>query len=182
MSLQGWAETLITSQVDGSTLTGAATASMLPAAAKYTLQPNFFAIGKQLLIEASGRISLNATPGACTYAVTFGGTTVFDGKAMAMDTAGYTNVNWYLRILMTCRAIGASANLMGQGTWQSTCIAGQIATPPKGGLVAMLPWNTAPAVGSNFDSTTTQQVDVAFTQTVATGSMTCHQYSLISLN
>jgi hypothetical protein len=49
-------------------------------------------------------------------------------------------------------------------------------------VTALLPWNAAPAVGATFDSTTSQVVDFFFTQTVATGSMTLHQYSLISLN
>jgi hypothetical protein len=46
----------------------------------------------------------------------------------------------------------------------------------------MLPWNSAPAVGNNFDSTASQQVDIFFTQTVATGSLTVHQYELIAAN
>lgn len=184
MSLQSWQETLITAQVDGAALTSAAAASAIPAAAKFTLPPNFFStIGKQLLLKASGRISVAVTtPGTARYDVRFGGTVVFDGLAIALDTAGYTNVGWWLEILLTCRAIGASANLLGQGQFMSTIIAGQPATPPKGSLVAQLPWNSAPGVGNNFDSTASQAVDLFFTQTVATGSQTLHQYQLVALN
>jgi hypothetical protein len=184
MSLQTWQETLITSQVDGSAITAAAATSMLPEAAKYTLPANFFSIGKQLLIKASGRISsVITTPGTARYDVRFGGTVVFDGLAALLDSvAAHTNVGWTLEILLTCRAIGSSANLFGQGGWTSEDILGVPATAPKGVLTAILPWNSAPAVGSNFDSTTSQQVDVFFTQTVATGSMTCHQFSLVALN
>lgn len=185
MSVQSWQETLVTSQVDGSALTAAATASMIPAAAKYTLPANFFSvIGKQLLIRATGRIStVITTPGTARFLVVFGATTVFDSLAILPDTvAAHTNVGWVLEILLTCRAIGTSGNLMGQGTWTCEDILGVPASAPKGVLTAILPWNSAPAVGSNFDTTATQQVDLQFTQTVATGSITCHQYALIAQN
>jgi len=184
MSLQSWGETLITSQVDGAALTAAAAASAIPAAAKYTLPANFFSIGKQLLVKASGRISsVITTPGTARYDVRFGATVVFDGLASLLDSvAAHTNVGWTLEILLTCRAIGATGNLFGQGTWTCEDLLGVPATAPKGVLSAILPWNSAPAVGNNFDTTTSQVVDLFFTQTAATGSMTVHQYSLISPN
>lgn len=182
---QSFQQTLITSQVDGSALTAAAAASALPAAAKYTLPANFFTnLGQQLLIRAAGRISsVITTPGTARFDVRFGATVVFDGLAVLLDTvAAHTNVAWHLEILLTLRALGSSANLMGVGRWTCEDILGVPASAPKGVLTAMLPWNTAPAVGSNFDSGASQQVDLFFTQTVATGSMTVHQYSLESLN
>jgi len=184
MSLQSWGETLITTSIDGTAVTAAAATTLLPAAGKYTLPANFFAVGKQLIVKASGRISsLITTPGTARFDLRFGGTVVFDGLAILLDTvAGHTNVGWYLEVMLTCRAIGASANLMGQGTWACEDLLGVPATAPKGVLSAILPWNSAPAVGANFDSTTTQQVDLFFTQTVATGSVQLHQYSLISPN
>lgn len=184
MSLQTWQETLVTAQGDGTALTAAAAASALPAAAKYTLPTNFFAIGKQLLVKASGRISsVITTPGTARFDVRFGATVVWDGLAVLLDTvAAHANVGWTLEVLLTCRAIGATANLIGQGIWPCEDILGVPAAAPKGVLTAILPWNSAPAVGNNFDSTATQQVDLFFTQTAATGSMTLHQFALISLN
>lgn len=184
MSLQRWQETLITAQVDGTALTAAATASMIPAAAKYTLPANFFQIGTKLRIRAQGKISsLITTPGTARFDVRLGGTVVFDGLAILLDTvAGHTNVGWVLEIELTCRAIGAACNFMGHGTWVCEDILGVPATAPKGCLTAILPWNSAPAVGSNVDSTTSLQVDVQFTQTAATGSLTCQQFELAALN
>lgn len=185
MSIQGWQEVLISSQVDGATLTAAAAASMIPPAAKYTFPANYFqTIGQQLLIRATGRISTAiTTPGTARYDVRFGAAVVFDSLAIALATTdAYTTQGWWLEILLTVRAIGSTGNLMGQGRWVSMNIAGAPATPPKGSLTAMLPWNAAPAVGANFDTTVAQQVDCFFTQTVATGSMTCHQYQLIAMN
>jgi len=184
MSL-GYKEVLVTSQIDGAAVTAAAATTLLPAAAKFTLPANFFRnIGQRLKITAAGRISsLITTPGTARFSITFGATTVFDGLAVLLDTvAAHTNVGWWLEIDLTCRAIGTSGNLMGVGRWTCEDILGVPAAAPKGVLTAMLPWNTAPAVGNNFDTTATQQVDLVFTQTVATGSCTCHQYSLESQN
>lgn len=183
--MYSYVETLITAQVDGPTLTAAAAATALPAAAKLTLPPNYWkSIGQQMLIKATGRISsLITTPGTARFDVRLGGTVVFDSLAILLDSvAAHSNVGWELEILLTLRAIGATANLFGQGKWTCEDILGVPATAPKGVLVAMLPWNSAPAVGGNFDSTISQVLDLFFTQTVATGSETLHQYSAISLN
>lgn len=183
MASQGWVETLITAQSDGSTLTAAAAASALPGAAKFTLPANFFSIGKVLKIEAAGRIStVITTPGTPQFDVRFGATVVFDGLAMLADTAAaHTTKPWHLEILLTCRAIGTAASLMGVGKFTSEIVRGS-GTMPLGVLTAMLPWNSTPAVGNTFDSTATQTVDLFFTQSVATGSMTLHQYALYSMN
>lgn len=185
MSKQFWVEPLVVMQTDGPTLTAAAAASMLAAHAKIPLPAGFFdAPGKKLEIEAYGRISAVVTnPGTARFDVRLGGTVVFDSLAIALATVdAYTNQGWRLRISLTCRAVGTTGNLMGQGSWESMNIAGAAATPPKGALTAMLPWNTAPAVGGNFDTSITQVLDVFFTQTLATGSLTCHQYTPYSPN
>lgn len=185
MSKQGWVETLVTAQGDGSALTAAARASCLPAAAKITLPPNYFdEIGKALRIKATGRItSVITTPGTARFDVGFGSNVVADSLAILLDSvAAHTNVGWFLEFLLTCRAIGTSANLMQSGIFVCEDILGVPATAPKGCVTALLPWNSAPAVGANFDSTASQVVDLFFTQTVATGSLTLHQYSIEALN
>jgi hypothetical protein len=185
MPSQSWSQVLETAQGDGTAVTAASRTSLLPAQARFTLPANWFSkVGQQLLVEASGRISsVITTPGTARFDVAFGSNVVADGLAVLLDSvAAHTNVGWHLRMLMTCRAVGASANLMFSGTWACEDILGTPASAPKGSLVAVLPWNSAPAVGANFDSTATQTVDLFFTQTVATGSCTLHQYSLIALN
>ena len=53
MSLQGWQETLITNQIDGTALANSTTAtSILPGAAKFTLSANYFQIGRALRVTA----------------------------------------------------------------------------------------------------------------------------------
>lgn len=175
----GYRKTLVSAQVDGTTLTAAAAATAIPASALYTIPADTFdAVGKILLIKASGRISsLITTPGTARFDVRLGGTVVFDSLAILLDTvAAHTTVGWTLELMLTLRAVGTSANFMGQGTWTCEDILGVPATAPKGVLSAILPWNSAPAVGSNFSAKTSQQLDLFFTQTVATGSLTVHQY------
>lgn len=181
---QTFVETLIASQVDGATLTAAAAASLLPAQAKATLPAQFFAQpGKSMLVLASGRISVAVTtPGTVRFDLRMGSTVVWDSTAIACDTAGYSNVGWFLALLLTCRAVGATGNLFGQAMLSTAVIAGQPATPPKGALTALLPWNAAPVVGANFDTTAAQQLDFFFTPSLTTGSCTCHQFVPITLN
>lgn len=170
---------IVSSQVSGAARTVAAAATMLPAAAKRTLAPNYFdAIGQNLEIFASGKItSVITTPGTARYDIRLGGTVIFDGLAVLLDTvAGHTDVGWKLYILLTLQAIGAAATFMGYGEWTCEDLLGVPATAPKGVLSAVLPWNTAPVQGGTFDSTASQQLDGFFTQTVATGSMTCTQF------
>lgn len=182
MSL-GYQETLVSSASDGATLTAAAAASCIPAQAKYTLSANFFKFTGQLFkVTAQGRISnVLTTPGTARFDVRFASTVVYDTGAINLNTTAKTNVPWWLEILLTCRALGSTANLMGAGSWTSESLVGSPANTAGGNGTLIVPV-TAPVVGNNFDSSVSQLVDLFFTQTVATGSLTCHQYKLESLN
>lgn len=185
MSLQTWMETLVTAQVDGPALTAAARASCLPAAAKIVLPPGFFSIGKRIIVEAAGRIScVVTTPGTARFDFSLGGTIVMDSLAMNLNIVAKTNVNWLLRLEATCRAIGSTGNLMWQGKFESEAVIGSPLPTVGGSGMLTLPYNTAPAVGANFDTTVAagHQIDLSFTQTVATGSLTLHQFAVIAAN
>lgn len=186
-------ECLITSQVDGTALTNTTTAtSIIPAAARFTLPSNFFwVIGKQLRVRAAGRIStVVTTPGNLTFAVNFGTVAtpiiVFNGAATALNVAAQTNATWDLEVLLTCRAIGAStsANMMGTAKWTSRASLNGPAVGTTTGVGTVLMPDTAPAVGTGFDSTITNVVDLFATFSVANAanSIQVHQYSLESLN
>lgn len=184
MSMQGYQETLITAQGDGTALTAAAAATCLPAQARRTLAANLLDVtGKQLLVRASGRISCAVTtPGTARFDVRFGGTVVADTQAMNLNIVAKASVNWYLEMLLTLRAVGAAANFILGGYWLSEAGIGNPLPTVGGSAPFTIPYNTAPVVGSNFDSTAAQQVDFFFTQTVATGSMTLHEFALVSCN
>ena len=186
MSLQGWSETLVSAQIDGTALTASVTAtSILPAAAKFTLPANFFQIGKVLRVVAAGRVSnIITTPGTLTLDLRLGAVIAANGGAMALNVVAKTNVPWWLEWVLTCRAIGASttANLMHQGLWCSESVIGS-ALPTVGGAGQHMLPNATPAVGTGFDSTAAQVVDLFATWSLNNAnSIQVHQFALESLN
>lgn len=187
MGLQTWQETLISSQVDGTQILNSTTqASIIPAAAKLTLPANFFSIGKVLKVTAHGRVSnVVTTPGTLLFQLLFGATAVYNNAAatMALNAVAKTDVAWWLEIVLTCRAIGTAANLMGQGMWTSESVVGS-PLPSAGSSGSLLIPASAPAVGANFDSTVAQVVDLQakFSVLTATTALTCHQYKLEALS
>lgn len=183
MSL-GFRECLCSLKADGTALTAAARASMTQGAtatgARWALQPGTLRIGDYLVGKASGRIScVVTTPGTARFDLSFGGTANFDTLAILLNIVAKANVPWVLDFWGTVREIGATANIFWQGIWYSEAsinTAVQTTGPGPGG--AVLPWNTVPAIGANFDHTVVQAVDLQFTQTVATGSVQLHQFFL----
>jgi hypothetical protein len=188
MSLQSWQETLITSAVDGTQILNTTVqASIIPPAAKYTLPAGFFSVpGKEIRITAKGRVScVVTTPGTLLFQVLFGATAVYNNAAAAMNlnVVAKTDVSWWFEYTGTCRAIGTSANLMGVATFQSEAVVGS-GLPTVGGNGSLIVPASAMAVGSNFDSTVAQVVDLQakFSVATATTALTCHAYKLESLN
>jgi hypothetical protein len=186
MPSQAWEQALVTAQGDGAALTNTTTAtSLLPAQSKLVLPANFFAtVGSALRVRATGRIStLVTSPGTLTLDLRFGSTVVANGGTMNLNVTAQTNASWWLDMLLTARAVGASANLMFMGQFTSRGIVGS-GTAAAGSAGQVLLPDTAPAVGSNFDSTATQTVDLFATWSVAnaSNSITLHQFILESLN
>jgi len=186
MSFQSWRETLIWSAVDGPALTGTTTpTSILHATAKVQLPPQFFYVGRRLTVKACGRVSnIITTPGTLTLAVMFNAVIVASSGAMALNTVAKTNVPWILEWELTCRAIGVTtaANMMHQGAWTSESVIASPAPAAGGAGTHMLP-NAAPAVGTGFDSTIAQTVDLFATWSLSNAnSILVHQYELIAEN
>lgn len=191
MSINTWGETLITAQVDGTALNTSTTAtSILPPAARFTLPSNFFSIGKALRLKAMGRVSnIVTTPGTLTLDVRFGTVAtpiiVFNGGAMQLNAVAKVNVTWWLEAILTCRAIGngTSANMIGVGQWTSESVVGS-AVPASGGAGCFNLPASAPAVGTGFDSTATQVVDLFGTFSISNvgNAIQVHQYTLEAMN
>lgn len=186
MSVTTTQNTLVNALVDGPTLTAAAAATCIPTGAIITLPPNFFYIGKKLKVIVAGRISCAVTtPGTARFDVRLNSTpiVVFDTGALNLNIVAKTTVPFYLEIHLTCRAIGSgtSANLMGLGIFASEAVIAS-PLPAVGGTGSLLVPVGTPAVGTGFDSTAANKMDLFFTQTVATGSMTVHQYQVIEEN
>lgn len=189
MSMQAWVEPFMITGEDGTALANSTTpTSILPAARKPIIPSAFFdAVGKAFRLEASGRIStVVTTPGTLTLTVRFGSIDVFSSGAMSLNTTAQTNVAWFLEVDMILRALGSgtSANMMGQGKFRSHAVIGSPAPTAGGAGVHLLPYNAAPAVGSGFDCTASQQVDLFATWSVAnaSNSIQTHIGKLFSLN
>lgn len=192
MSLQTWRETLITAQVDGTAIATSTTpTTLLPATARLTLPSNFFsAIGKMLRVTAKGRVStVVTTPGTLTLDLRLGTVAspivVFNGGAMNLNVTAQTNATWEFEVELTARALGSgtAANLMGSGRFTSRALIGSAAVAAGYEGSALLP-DTAPAVGTGFDSTVTNVFDMFATWSVsnAANSIQLHQFTLESLN
>ncbi len=188
MSAYSWSEVLTAATGAGTNLTASTTAtSILPTSAVYTLPANFFTVGKVLKISAMGQLgNIVTTPGTLTIDVYLGGSVVaFNGGAMQLSSTAHTTLPFFLEIYLTCRAIGSgtSANLMGQGcmTAQSlslTAVADSTTSPAS----LLLP-NTTPTVGTGFNSTAAQSVDLRATFSLNNANaIQLHQYALVALN
>jgi hypothetical protein len=191
LSLNTWQETLLSHRGDGTALTAAATASLLQGStatrALYTFPANFFEVNRAIAIRATGRIScVVTTPGTARFQLQFGGSVnVFDSLAINLNIVAKTNVPWSLELELFCQASGngTTATLFpGMCAFTSEAVVGSAVPTAGGNGTVLLPYNTAPAVGTGFDSTSSQKTDLLFTQTVATGSIQLHTYKIIALN
>lgn len=177
----GFRDLTVTSIADGTALTNTVTAtSILPAAAVQTIDANWWAVGKRLVLRASGRITDSpATAGNLTLDVRMGGTVVFNGAAMPMDaTNAHVTKPWFLELELICRAAGAAGNFFGTGIFSSIAVQTALADGVAN-YVATLPFNTTPAVGNNVNTTTALTLDLFATWSVASAnfSIRTHTYS-----
>lgn len=174
---------LVIGSTDGPTLTAAAAASAIPTASRLILPNNYWFIGKSWLVKMMGRIScVVTTPG--TFRMDFrtgpSGTIVgFDSGALNLNIVAKVTVPWWFECLLTCRAVGNGVltTLFGLGKFTSEAVVGSPLPSAGGNGVLNCPVG-APAVGTGFDNTAANAVDWFFTQTVATGSFTMHQYEI----
>lgn len=188
MSNNSWKQTLMTAQIDGTALTNSTTAaSIIPPAAKYAIPSNLMAIGMKFQVKASGRIStVVTTPGTLTLDLRLGASTViFNGGAMNLNVTAQTNATWEYEADLLVRSIGAStsATILGTGKFLSRALIGSAAVAAGYAGAAILP-DTAPVVGTGFDSTATQVLDFFGTWSVANAanSILVHQFELVLCN
>lgn len=183
---QGYCGPLGTAQTDGSALANSSTAtSLLAGQAKPTMGAGFIdVVGKAFRVKAFGRIStLATTPGTLTLDLRFGSVVVANSGAFVLSTTAKTNVSWQLEWDLIARSVGSgtAATLMHLGRFTSEAAG---ATTVAGEAKCILLPVSAPAVGTGFDSTAAQQIDLFGTwQTAnASNSITCHGIYYESLN
>jgi hypothetical protein len=188
--MPGFQSTLVEAQGDGtafststaetSLLTGAAASCKIPLRGGY-----IYRIGQRFMVRATGRMSnIVTTPGTLTLRFKLGPTAniaVATSSAISLNTTAKTNVGWYLDLGLTVRSIGAStsATLFAQGSFQSESIVGSAAGIANGVLFQA----SAPAVGTGFDSTVANQIDLTaqFSISNAGNGMQLHTFALEDL-
>lgn len=188
MPFQSWTGLLVSANADSTAFnTSTAETSLLVTHAKFALPANFLTYpGQALRIRAMGRISnIVTTPGTLTLRVKFGATAVASTPAFALNTTAKTNVTWILDWDLTLRSVGGgtSATFIHSGQWQSESYVGSPASSAGGPGTGMIP-ATAPAVGSGFDSTIANVIDLTaqFSVSNVGNAMQSHSYKLESLN
>lgn len=168
---------------DGPTLTAAAAASMIPAASRLILPNNYWTVGKMLKVQMFGRLScVVTTPGTFRVDLRTGpsGTIIaFDSGPLNLNIVAKTTVPFRFQLDLTCRSVGTGTGttLFGTGSLESEALVGSPANTAGGNGSLLCPVG-APAVGAGFDNTAANALDFFFTQTVATGSLTVHQYQI----
>jgi hypothetical protein len=171
---------LAVAYTDGPTLTAAAAASCIPTYLLGTINSGYWQVGRTWGIVCAGRVSCAVTtPGTFRLDLRMGAVTVFDTLALPLNIVAQTTVPWAAEFVLTCRSVGSgtAATLFGMGRIRSTAFlnTAAVATGPWTGAITV-PYNTAPVVGTGFDSTIANAMDFRFTQTAATGSFTMHQF------
>lgn len=188
MSAQTWQETLVSSQVAGTLFNTYTTAkTVLPNGCLYTLPANWWYVGRMLRVTVIGAESHRVTgPDTMTFQLMMGSVAAFSSGALALTTTAHTTIPFFAQCVVTCRAVGpsTSANLMGQWMVEGQGFGMTAAADNAAGTGYAMGPNTAPAVGTGFDSTATQTVDFFAAQSFsgAGNGIQVQQYLLESLN
>lgn len=176
-------ENIVSGSTDGPTLAAAARASCIPTASRVVLPNGFFYIGRRISFTLSGRISCAVTtPGTARFDICMGaaGTTiVFDTLALNLNIVAKVTVPWQLVVELVCRAVGitTTTTFFPTGYFTSEAVIASPLPTVGGNGFLNVPVGT-PAVGAGIDNTAASALDVFFTQTVATGSLTVHNYNV----
>lgn len=194
MASQSWAQELVNVTAAGTLYNTYTTAKSILTSSTatamstgfITLPPGFFQLGGRLEIDIDAGISNRVTgPDTFTVQVMVGAVIAFTSGAINLTTTAHTTIPARGRILLTTRSVGNGtlATLMGQSVWQGQMIAmaASLADNAAGTGWAMGP-NTAPAVGTGFDSTLAQTLDIFVAQSVsnAGNGIQLQQYSVKS--
>lgn len=170
MSQQTWVEAWRVAKTAGVSLSNSTTAtSLLATADKITIPNNLLTPGRMLRATATGRLSnIVTTPGTLTLDLRLGSVVAFNGGAMQLSTTAHTTLPFWADFLLTVRAEGSStsANLIGLARVTSQClsISTSDSTATHSTLVAP---NSTPTVGTGWDSTASQTLDIFGTFSIA---------------
>lgn len=163
--------TLYNTYTTAKSMLTSATAVTGVADAAITLPPGFFYPGKTLHIFGVAGISNRVTgPDTFTPDIRVGAVVAFNGGAINLTTTAHTTIPAWFDFLLTCDTAGNGtlAKLRGQSKWSGQMIA-QLASAADnaGGTGKAMAPNTAPALGTGFDSTVANVLDFFVAQSVS---------------
>lgn len=186
MPVDGYSASIASMQAAGAALSAStAETSLLHASGKVTVPGGYWRyVGQSFRLTAAGKIStVVTTPGTLTLKLKAGSTAILTSQAFPLNIVAKTNVGWYLDLLVTFRAVSGAATLMANGPWTSEAVIGS-PLAAAGGSGSELWQPSAPAVGTAFDNTISNQIDFTGTWSVNSGSnsITCEQYQLVSVD
>lgn len=179
-SMQSWRETLYATIADGGTVTAAATETIL--IPDFSLPGNYLYPGRTLKYTLFGRISSPVTtPGTFTWKLRWGGAagvSLASSGAIAPDpTASSTNLAWWCEFYMVCRSVGTAGTAFTMGRMWANDIddgAAAIANLTAALNNQQLAFPDVPAVSASIDTTITKALSPTITNSLSTGSVTCH--------
>lgn len=195
MASQSWGQLIATIPVAGTQYNTYTTAKSMLTSATATeaasgfvkLPASFFQRGAFLQIDFQGAVSNRVTgPDTFTIQVMVGAVIAFTTGAITLTTTAHTNIPLWGRISLQCRTVGngtlaalvGQAVLTGQMIQQGGTAAADSATLSN---TIIMP-NTAPAVGTGFDSTVDNTLDFFVAQSVsnAGNGFRLDQYRVVS--
>jgi hypothetical protein len=189
MSRQYWQETIASQVAAGTLLNTYTTAkSVINPSALVSLPPNYLQIGTQLRVTVLGGLSnvITAQP-TFTFQVMMGSIVVHSSGAILTTTTAHTLIPFKYQVDFRVDSIGSgtAAKMLAQGVLQGIhfVISGAVADPTLTMATIMCP-NTAPAVGTGFDSTIANILDfwVGISVSLATNGIQVYQYYVEVLN
>lgn len=185
---QAYAAALITAQGAGAALASSTTpTSILPGQAKYTFGAGEFQVGQTFRVTAWGKLSnLVTTPGTITWDLRLGAVVAFNAGAMQLSSTAHTDATFRLVFDFRVDSVGSgtSAKLIGVLAATSQALSLTAAADNVSTMPTLLGPATAPAVGTGFDSTAANVLDLFATFSInnAANSITLLGYVLESLN
>lgn len=195
MPKQAWTQGLATQKVAGTLFNTYTTAkTVINQEALYPIGGNTLSVGDSLTVTATGGLSnLVTTPGTVTFQIMMGTVVAWTSGAIQLNATAHTTLPFRLIVDLTVQLVnttvgGAVAKVIGQGVLQGTMFTKTIAATDAWGRVSaadtavsdvsMLVPATAPALGTAFDSTVTNNLDfwVGFSVSNAANGIQIWQY------
>lgn len=190
MPTQGWNQTLVTQRTAGTVFDAYTTAkTVINQQDLYGFYANYFQLGSKLRIKVRGAVSnIVTTPGTIVFQVMLGSVVAWSSGNIQMDTTAHTLQPFSLDIDLTCQLTntavgGAVAKFMGLGTLIGHFAKAAVAEDANGDRTILVP-DTAPVLGTAFDSTVSQILDfwVGFSISNAANEIRIDQYDVEALN